>query len=196
VSGYRGLVITADSPRWGRKERAIRSDFRLPSSLKKANFADEDIPKANVCITWESLAWLRSLTSLPIVLKGILTAEDAVLAVKHGVDGIIVSNHGGRQLDSAPASIEALPEVVEAVAGHCEVYLDGGIRRGTDILKALALGARAVLVGRPILWGLAVNGQEGVSHVLELLRAELELAMALAGRPTLGSVDQSLVKVI
>ena len=189
-------MITVDSPRWGRKERAIRSGFRLPPSLKKANFTDEVVPQADVCITWESLAWLRSLTSLPIVLKGILTAEDAVLAVKHGIDGIIVSNHGGRQLDSVPTSIEALPEVVEAVAGHCEIYLDGGIRRGTDILKALALGARAVLVGRPILWGLAVNGREGVSHVLELLHTELELAMALAGRPTLDSIDRSLVTMI
>lgn len=119
-----------------------------------------------------------------------------MLAVKHRVDGIIVSNHGGRQLDSVSASIEVLPEVIEAVDGHCEIYLDGGIRRGTDILKALALGARAVLIGRPILWGLAVNGMEGVLHVLELLRTELELAMVLAGRPTLHSIDCSLVKMI
>jgi len=194
-AGYRALVITVDSPRWGRKERAIRSHFRLPSHLNKANFTDEDVAKDHVYITWESLPWLRSLTSLPIVLKGILTAEDAVLAVKHGVDGIIVSNHGGRQLDGVSASIEALPEVVQAVNRHCEVYLDGGIRRGTDILKALALGARAVLVGRPILWGLAVNGTEGVSDVLELLRTELELAMVLSGRPTLDSIDSSLVKM-
>jgi isopentenyl diphosphate isomerase/L-lactate dehydrogenase-like FMN-dependent dehydrogenase len=194
-AGYRALVITVDSPCWGRKERAIRSHFRLPSHLNKANFTDEDAAKDHVYITWESLPWLRSLTSLPIVLKGILTAEDAVLAVKHGVDGIIVSNHGGRQLDGVSASIEALPEVVQAVNRHCEVYLDGGIRRGTDILKALALGARAVLVGRPILWGLAVNGTEGVSDVLELLRTELELAMVLSGRPTLDSIDSSLVKM-
>jgi isopentenyl diphosphate isomerase/L-lactate dehydrogenase-like FMN-dependent dehydrogenase len=129
------------------------------------------------------------------LLKGILTAEDALLAVEHGVDGIVVTNHGGRQLDTAIPGIEALPEVVEAVAGRCEVYLDGGIRRGTDILKALALGARAVLLGRPVLWGLAVNGAEGVRNVLELLRKELELDMALAGRPTLDSIDRSLVKI-
>jgi isopentenyl diphosphate isomerase/L-lactate dehydrogenase-like FMN-dependent dehydrogenase len=135
------------------------------------------------------------VTSLPIVLKGILTAEDAMLAVKHRVDGIIVSNHGGRQLDGVSASIEALSEVVEAVDGHCEVYLDGGIRRGTDILKAIALGARAVLIGRPILWGLAVNGTEGVYHVLDLLRTDLERAMTLAGYPTLVSIDRSLVKM-
>jgi isopentenyl diphosphate isomerase/L-lactate dehydrogenase-like FMN-dependent dehydrogenase len=193
AAGYRALMITVDSPRWGRKERAIRSGFRLPP---KANFTNKEAAVDVVSLTWESLAWLRSLTTLPIVLKGILTAEDAVLAVKHGVDGIVVSNHGGRQLDSVPASIEALPEVVQAVDGGCEIYLDGGIRRGTDILKALALGARAVLVGRPILWGLAVNGAEGVSHVLEILRAELELAIALAGRPTLASIDRSLVKLI
>jgi isopentenyl diphosphate isomerase/L-lactate dehydrogenase-like FMN-dependent dehydrogenase len=192
VAGYRALVITVDSPRWGHKERSIRSGFRVPP---KANFMNEDADQEGVYVTWESLAWLRSLTSLPFVLKGILTAEDAALAVKQGIEGIIVSNHGGRQLDSVPASIEAIPEIVAAVNGRCEVYLDGGIRRGTDILKALALGARAVLVGRPILWGLAVNGAEGVSHVLELLRAELELAMVLSGRPTLDSIDRSLVKI-
>jgi isopentenyl diphosphate isomerase/L-lactate dehydrogenase-like FMN-dependent dehydrogenase len=141
------------------------------------------------------LSWLRSITSLPILLKGILTAEDALLAIEHGMDGIIVSNHGGRQLDTALTSIEALPEIVEAVAGRCEVYCDGGIRRGTDILKALSLGARAVLVGRPVLWGLAVDGAEGAYQVLEMLRKELELAMALSGRPTLNSIDRTLVKM-
>lgn len=196
VAGYRALVITVDAPRWGRKERAMRSSFSLPSHLVEANFSGEEDVDEYAAITWEGLDWLRSLTALPIILKGILTAEDAVLAVEHGVDGIVVSNHGGRQLDSVPASIEALPEVVEAAGGRCEIYLDGGIRRGTDILKALALGARAVLIGRPILWGLAANGLEGVSHVLELLRAELELAMALAGRPILASIDRSLVKFV
>jgi 4-hydroxymandelate oxidase len=196
TAGYRALVITVDSPRWGHKERAIRSGFRLPPHMHKANFTNEDPSEIDACLTWESLTWLRSLTSLPIVLKGILTAEDAVLAVQHGVDGIVVSNHGGRQLDSVTASIEALPEVIEAVAGQCEVYLDGGIRRGTDILKALALGARAVLIGRPVLWALAANGMDGVSHVLELLRTELERAMVLVGHPTLDSIDRSLVKMI
>jgi isopentenyl diphosphate isomerase/L-lactate dehydrogenase-like FMN-dependent dehydrogenase len=191
-AGYRALVLTVDSPRWGRKERATRNEFHVPL---KGNFPGGEDLKSIMALTWEGLAWLRSLTTLPIVLKGILTAEDAMLAVKHGVNGIVVSNHGGRQLDGAIASIEALPEVAEAVGGRCEIYLDGGIRRGTDILKALALGARAVLVGRPILWGLAVQGAEGVSQVLELLRAELELAMALSGRPTVESIDRSLVKL-
>lgn len=195
AAGYRALVVTVDSPRWGHKERSIRSGFSLPSHLRKANFQDEDVAKGNVFVTWESLDWLCSLTPLPILLKGILTAEDAALAVKHKVDGIIVSNHGGRQLDTVAPTIEVLPEIVEAVDGQCEVYLDGGVRRGTDVLKALALGARTVLVGRPALWGLAVNGAEGVRHVLEILRSELELAMQLAGRPTLASIDRSLVKL-
>jgi 4-hydroxymandelate oxidase len=127
------------------------------------------------------VAWLRSVTDLPIVLKGVLHPEDAALAVEHGASGVVVSTHGGRQLDGVPASIEALPAVVKAVGGRAEVYLDGGIRRGTDVLKALALGARAVFVGRPVLWGLAVDGAAGVRGVLGLLREELELAMVLAG---------------
>jgi 4-hydroxymandelate oxidase len=127
------------------------------------------------------VAWLRSATDLPIVLKGVLHPEDAALAVEHGASGVVVSTHGGRQLDGVPASIEALPAVVKAVGGRAEVYLDGGIRRGTDVLKALALGARAVFVGRPVLWGLAVDGAAGVRGVLGLLREELELAMVLAG---------------
>lgn len=194
AAGYRAIALTVDSPRWGNKERAVRSGFRLPPHLHKANFVEEDEIGEMMPLTWDSLTWLRSLTSLPLLLKGILTAEDARLAVEHGVDGIIVSNHGGRQLDSVAPTIEALPEVVEAVGGHCEIYMDSGIRRGTDILKAIALGARAVLVGRPVLWGLAVNGAEGVSHVLELLRAELEQAMALAGIPSLEQIDRSLVR--
>jgi isopentenyl diphosphate isomerase/L-lactate dehydrogenase-like FMN-dependent dehydrogenase len=197
ASGYRAIVLTVDLPRLGRREKDIRNNVTIPPEpYYEANFVGvEKEGQRWVPLTWESLSWLRSITSLPILLKGILTAEDAVLAVEHGVDGIVVSNHGGRQLDTAIPSIEALPEVVEAVAGRCEVYLDGGIRRGTDVLKALALGARAVLVGRPVLWGLAVNGAEGVRHVLELLRHELELDMALAGRPTLDSIDRSLVKM-
>ncbi len=199
AAGYRAIVLTVDLPRIGKRERDIRNNFRLPQHLHEGNFPEEDthekyLPEP-LSLTWDTLDWLRSLTSLPVLVKGILTAEDAQLAVERGVAGIIVSNHGGRQLDGTLASIEALPEIVEAVAGRCEVYLDGGIRRGTDVLKALALGARAVLVGRPILWGLAVNGAEGVHHVLEILREELELAMVLCGRPTVETIDRSLVKV-
>ncbi len=194
-AGYRAIVLTVDTPRLGRRERDLRNNVIIPPlPHRAANFADGH-PLFRPVLTWEMLSWLRDITSLPILLKGILTAEDALLAVQHGVDGIIVSNHGGRQLDGGLASIEALPEVVEAVEGRCEVYVDGGIRRGTDVLKALALGARAVLIGRPVLWGLAVDGSEGVRDILGLLRAELELAMALSGRPTLASIDRSLVKL-
>jgi len=144
--------------------------------------------------TWDDLAWLRSLSPLPLVLKGIVAAEDARLAVEAGVDGIVVSNHGGRQLDGTVPSVEALPEVVEAVDGRAEVLLDGGVRRGVDVLKALALGARAVMVGRPILWGLAVDGADGVHRVLELLRTELEIAMALAGCRNVAEITSELVR--
>ncbi len=193
-AGYRAIVLTVDLPRVGRRERDIRNKFNLPSRLFEGNFVGMDIADDTfVTLTWESIGWLRGVTSLPIVIKGILTAEDARLAVEHGVDGIVVSNHGGRQLDTTLPAIEALPEVVEAAGGRCEVYMDGGIRRGTDVLKALALGARAVLLGRPVLWGLAANGEAGVRHVLAMLRDELELAMALSGRPTLASIDRSLV---
>jgi 4-hydroxymandelate oxidase len=132
-------------------------------------------------VTWRDLAWLRGLSPLPLVIKGVLTAEDAILACESGADGIVVSNHGGRQLDGVSASLDALPEVVEAVAGRAEVLMDGGIRRGTDVVKALALGARAVLAGRAPLWGLAVDGAEGVQRVLDLLREEVALALALCG---------------
>jgi len=200
AAGYRAIVLTADLPRLGKRERDIRNKFELPAHLQTANFAnvviDENYVPLPSNVTWETLDWLQAITSLPILVKGILTAEDAHLAVERGVAGIIVSNHGGRQLDGAVTSIEALPEIVEAVAGRCEVYLDGGIRRGTDVLKALALGARAVLVGRPAIWGLAVNGAEGVRHVLEILRNELELDMALCGCTTLASINRSLVKVL
>ena len=196
-AGYRAIMLTVDLPAVGNREKERRHNFIIPPPpYQEANFVGvEKEGQAWVTLTWESLAWLRSITSLPIVLKGILTGEDARLAVEHGMDGIVVTNHGGRQLDTAIPSIEALPEIVEAVAGRCEVYLDGGIRRGTDILKALALGARAVLIGRPILWGLAVIGADGVYAVLELFRKELEVAMALSGRPTLASIDRSLVRM-
>jgi 4-hydroxymandelate oxidase len=210
AAGYQALVLTVDAPRIGKRERDIRNRFVLPAHLQMRNFVDvglEAMPTTDsgsalaahasalfdTSLTWEAVEWLQSLTRLPVVVKGILTREDALLAVEHEVAGIIVSNHGGRQLDGVAASIEALPEVVEAVAGRCEVYMDGGVRRGTDILKALAYGARTVLVGRPVLWGLAADGARGVERVLHLLREELDLAMALAGRPTIASVDASLV---
>jgi isopentenyl diphosphate isomerase/L-lactate dehydrogenase-like FMN-dependent dehydrogenase len=199
-AGYRALVVTVDAPRWVRKERFAREQdaYQWPPTGNFVNEPDAgaDDGPSGAPLTWADIEWLRSFTALPIVLKGILTREDAVLAVERGAAGIVVSNHGGRQLDSVPATIDALSEVVEAVAGRAEVYLDGGVRRGTDALKALALGARAVFVGRPVLWGLAVAGSTGAQHVLQVLRDELALAMALAGRPTLASVDGTLVQPI
>jgi isopentenyl diphosphate isomerase/L-lactate dehydrogenase-like FMN-dependent dehydrogenase len=189
AAGYRAIVVTVDAPRACRWD--IPAELALPP-LPLGNLP-MDSTLESAALTWEDVDWLRSLTALPIVVKGILVGPDAALAVTHGAAGIVVSNHGGRTLDGVAASIDALPEVVAAANGRCEVYMDGGIRRGTDVLKALALGARAVLVGRPILWGLAARGDQGVQHVLELLRTELELAMALAGRPTLASIDGSLV---
>jgi 4-hydroxymandelate oxidase len=144
-------------------------------------------------VTWSDLAWLRERSDLPLVLKGILTAQDAALAVRHGADAIVVSNHGGRQLDRTPATLDALAEVVDAVGGAVPVLLDGGVRGGTDAFAALALGARAVLLGRPALWGLAADGAAGVAGVLDLATEELAHTMALAGRPDLGSLDRSAV---
>lgn len=210
-AGYRALVLTVDVPHLGNRERDVRNGFTLPAPLRMANFVADNLADApaaqpgesglatfamahfDTSLTWEALSWLRGVTTLPIVVKGILTGEDAALAVQYGADAVVVSNHGGRQLDSAVATLDALPEVVEAVAGRLEVYVDGGVRRGTDVLKALALGARAVLVGRPVLWALAAAGQDGVRDALALLRAEIELAMMLCGRPTLASIDRSLV---
>ena len=144
-------------------------------------------------LTWEFIPWLRSHTSLPIIIKGLLAPEDAELALSYGVDGIIVSNHGGRQLDGAPTALEVLPQVLQVVQGRVPVLIDGGIRRGTDVLKALAMGASAVLLGRPILYGLAVGGEAGVTRVLELLRGELELAMALTGCASVREIGAGLL---
>lgn len=199
AAGYKAIVLTADLPRLSNRERDIRSKFVLPSNLFIANYKDvekdDDYIPVPTYLTWDAIEWLRSITTLPIVVKGLLTAEDALIALERGADAIVVSNHGGRQLDGAIPSIEALPEIVEAVDGRCEIYVDGGIRRGTDILKALALGARAVFVGRPAIWGLAVNGADGVHSVLEILRTELELDMALCGCTSLDRITRSLVRV-
>lgn len=209
-AGFRGLVLTVDTPILGRRERDFRNGFVLPPGITMANFDKygESMSRwpfpggmaARVqelmdhSLTWEAVAWLRSITKLPIVLKGIVRADDARRAVEAGVSAIVVSNHGGRQLDGGEATILALPDVVEAVYGRIEVYVDGGFRRGSDVLKALALGAHGVFIGRPYLWGLAAGGEAGVSRVLELLRAELSLAMALAGCARLGDIDRSLVR--
>jgi len=175
--GFGALVLTVDVPYLGRRERDLRIDFQLPKELEPYG---ERLKGFDATLSWRDLEWLTGY-GLPVVVKGILTAEDARLAVEHGAAAVVVSNHGGRQLDAVQASIDALEEIVEAVGGRAEVLLDGGVRRGTDALKALALGARAVLIGRAMLWGLAVDGERGVARVLEFFRSEIELGLALLG---------------
>jgi len=204
-NGFRALVLTVDLPAAGPRERDLRSGFGLPEGLPMPNlprplvgahsFHDTLGEIVDTSLTWRDLEWLRAECAVPLVVKGVLTGEDAALACEHGADGIIVSNHGGRQLDGVPATLDALPEVAEVVAGRAEVYLDGGIRRGTDVAKALALGARAVLVGRPALWGLAAGGETGARRVLELLRDEIRLALVLLGCATPDDVDPGHVRV-
>jgi isopentenyl diphosphate isomerase/L-lactate dehydrogenase-like FMN-dependent dehydrogenase len=200
-AGYSALVLTVDAGYIGHRERDLRNSFAPDPRFTFGNFAPEDgvswdTRGARLPLTWETVAWLRERTPLPLALKGILTTEDARRAVDAGVDAVIVSNHGGRQLDGSLPPMMALPEVVATVAGHCEVYVDGGVRRGTDILRALALGARAVLIGRPAMWGLAVSGVEGVRDVLRLFHDELTLAMRLTGRRAVAEVDRTVVKEV
>jgi len=204
------VVLTVDAPVLGRRERDLRNRFHLPPGVHLANVPSSgSIPMPtghaepglgtnfasgiDAALTWRDVDWLRSITRLPVLIKGIVRGDDAAKAVDHGASGIIVSNHGGRQLDTAIASVRALPEVVDAVAGRVEILLDGGIRRGTDVIKAIALGARAVLVGRPVVWGLASGGEAGARRVLELLRTEVDLALALCGCPTIGDISRDLV---
>jgi 4-hydroxymandelate oxidase len=187
-SGFAAICWTVDLPVLGIRHRDTRSGFTVPVGLGREELEYEP------ALTWDHLGFIRDhAPGLPVVVKGILTAQDAVLAVEHGADGVVVSNHGGRQLDACPAGLDALPEVVEAVGDRIPILMDGGVRRGTDVLKALALGASAVLIGRPAAWGLAAEGEDGVVGVLEILRAELENAMALTGCGTLGDVDRDLV---
>jgi isopentenyl diphosphate isomerase/L-lactate dehydrogenase-like FMN-dependent dehydrogenase len=187
-AGYEAICWTVDFPVGGLRHRDTRSGFVMPFGIEDADYVFEPD------ITWDHLAFIRDAAPrLPVLVKGILTAEDARLAVEHGVDGIVVSNHGGRQLDSCLASLDALPEVVDAVAGRLPVLMDGGVRRGTDVVKAIALGAAAVLVGRPAAWGLAAEGEDGVAGVLGILRAEVENAMALTGCRSVAEIGKELV---
>jgi isopentenyl diphosphate isomerase/L-lactate dehydrogenase-like FMN-dependent dehydrogenase len=197
--GYRAICLTVDLPHVGRRERDVRSEFHLPPDVRPRNFdglldlsGAADQAKAfaeyihslvDPSLTWQAVDWLRSQTSLPVLLKGILTPADACLAVERGVQGVVVSNHGARQLDTVPATIDVLRPIVDAVNGRVEVLMDGGVRRGTDVVKALALGARAVLIGRPYVYALAVEGEAGVRRALALLKEETELALALLGCP-------------
>ncbi|MCK0210094.1 alpha-hydroxy-acid oxidizing protein [Starkeya koreensis] len=208
AAGYGALVVTVDAPVHSLRNREQRAGYRAPKLSEHANtrgLHTDHVAQAalgeslmfrgflDVAARWDDIAWLRSLTTLPLLLKGIMTAQDAELAIAHGVDGIIVSNHGGRVLDTVPASLDALPLVARQVAGRVPVLMDGGIRRGTDVLKALALGASAVLVGRPCLYALAVAGPAGVAHVLHLLRCEFEVAMVLTGCRTLADIGPQVI---
>lgn len=193
TAGYRAIVLTVDAPVLGRREREIRSGYAVRRRLHRGNFPDGRQGSFDASLTWDVVPWLRELSGLPVVLKGIMCGEDAALAVEHGAAAVIVSNHGDRQLDGAPAALEVLPEVVAAVQGRAEVYLDGGVRRGTDVLTALALGARVVCIGRPYLWALAVDGQQGVGRLLGLLRDEIATALTLCGRAGVDTVDRSLL---
>jgi 4-hydroxymandelate oxidase len=200
AAGYRGLVVTVDLPVLGRRERDVRSGFELPS-LPNIDAADDERGRRYGAIedqrieglTWQSIEEIRSWSSMPIVVKGILAPEDARSAVEAGVDAIVVSTHGGRQLDRVIPSADALPGVVEAVAGRCEVWVDGGIRRGLDVIVALALGATGVLVGRPFYWALAAAGRQGVERAASLLRAELELALPLLGVRSMAELRPELL---
>jgi 4-hydroxymandelate oxidase len=221
ANNYKALVVTVDSPVLGRRERDIRNQFTLPPGLRAANlekFAlgninknkndnqDSDLASYiaslyDTSLTWKDLEWIISLTKLPVLVKGVLRGDDAIKAVAAGAKGIIVSNHGGRQLDTTISTIEALPGIIAALEkgkssnshSEVEVLLDGGIRRGTDILKALAMGAKAVMIGRPVLWGLALSGQSGVEAVLNLLKSEFDLAMALSGCGNLTAITSDLI---
>jgi 4-hydroxymandelate oxidase len=213
AAGYGAIVLTVDTPRLGRRLRDVRNGFAVPPGIAAVNIGQDVMATAHdraaggsalerhsreqfdPTLSWSDLAWLRGQTGLPLLLKGILTAEDARLAVAHGAAGVIVSNHGGRQLDQAVSTIDALPEVAEAVSGECPVLVDGGFRTGTEVLIAIALGATVVLLGRPVLWGLACHGERGAHAVLRTVADELADAMTLSGRPRLAHVDSSMVRL-
>jgi 4-hydroxymandelate oxidase len=200
ASGYRAIVLTVDFPVGGYRERELRTPFRQTEQQAFGNLPDDARGKSilemldgliNASLTWDDLDWIRSVSGLPLVVKGVLSPADAALCVENGADAIVVSNHGGRQLDRVPAAVDMLEPVVDAVAGRAEVYLDGGIRRGTDVVTALARGARAVFIGRPYLFALALAGQDGVELCLELIHAELLNAMALIGADRIERVERS-----
>lgn len=197
ATGVRALCLTVDTPVAGTRNREQRTGFSLPATCVTPylhHVASADSPGIPfVAITWRDVEWLRGQTRLPVLLKGILTGDDGALAVDNGAAGVVVSNHGARNLDTVPASIDALPEVAEAIAGRLPILLDGGIRRGTDIVKALALGATATMIGRPYLYGLALGGAAGVEQVVRILRTEFESALMLTGRPSAATLDRSVI---
>jgi 4-hydroxymandelate oxidase len=211
AAGYSALCLTVDTPLAGNRERDRRNELRMPAHLELGNF-----PAAHTAmhhtgggkgsslaayihsqwdpgLTWKDVEWLQSISPLPVIVKGVLAPKDAVLSIEHGAKAVIVSNHGARQLDTVPASITMLEPIVDAVDGRAEVLIDGGVRRGVDVLKALALGARAALVGRPVQWGLTLDGSDGVRAVLQQIRAELDLAFALAGCASVKDVTRDMI---
>ncbi|CAL9763639.1 unnamed protein product [Musa acuminata subsp. burmannicoides] len=206
-AGFKAIVLTVDTPRLGRREADIKNRFTLPPFLTLKNFEDLDLGKmertndsglasyvasqVDRSLSWKDVKWLQTITSLPIIVKGVMTAEDTRLAIQAGVAGIVVSNHGARQLDYVPATINCLEEVVKAARGQVPVFLDGGIRRGTDVFKALALGASGVFIGRPVVFALAADGEAGVRKMLQMLRDELELTMALSGCTSLKEITRN-----
>ncbi|XP_060248984.1 2-Hydroxyacid oxidase 2-like isoform X2 [Meriones unguiculatus] len=198
--GFKALVITVDAPVIGNRRQNMRNQLNMEAKImlkdlrspEERNSTITASPSTSFC--WDDLSVFQTMTRLPIILKGILTKEDAELAVKHNVQGIYVSNHGGRQLDGVPASIDALTEVVAAVKGKIEVYMDGGVRTGSDVLKALALGARCIFLGRPILWALTCKGEHGVKEVLNILKAELHTSMALSGCRSVAEISSDLIQ--
>ena len=200
AAGYAAVCLTVDGVGGRAKDKDVRNQFQVQPGTGWAELRDRpdliaddpDLGERPV-LTWSRLAWIKSLSSMPLVVKGILTVEDALRCVEHGADAIVVSNHGGRNMDTAAATIEVLPAIAQAVGGDIEVYMDGGIRRGTDVFKALALGARAVLVGRPVMWGLAFDGESGVRTMFDILRGEFEKAMTFCGVASLAEIDSSMV---
>ena len=209
AAGAEAIVLTVDTPGLGTRERDSRNRFCLPDGLAVENLAPRgkgkmaEVPGSGLAayvrenfkadLGFDDLDWLCSSTRLPVVVKGVCRGEDARRAAEHGAKAVVVSNHGGRQLDAAPATAEVLPHVIDAAGDSCEIYVDGGIRRGSDVLKALALGARAALVGRPILWGLCVAGEQGAINILEILRRELDEAMLLCGCSKLDDIGRWLL---
>jgi 4-hydroxymandelate oxidase len=199
-AGCQAICVTLDSVIQGPRNRQTRSRFRLAEGTPQPHKQKSQTPEKKIFSTtkdpsfsWKDIDWLRSFTRVPLLLKGILDAADAERALQEGADGIIVSNHGGRNLDTVPATIDALPEIVDQVAGRIPILMDSGVRRGTDVLKALGVGASAVMVGRPYLYGLASAGAEGVQRVMDILRTELEMAMILTGRTTIAQIDRSVL---
>ncbi|HEX5020434.1 MAG TPA: alpha-hydroxy acid oxidase [Candidatus Binatia bacterium] len=199
-SGYEAIVVTLDSQWPPKRERNIRNNYQRTRGVNYPK-AGAETPRpagragegSDPAATWEDLEWIKKAAGLPVVAKGVMTGEDVSLCIEVGADGVIVSNHGGRHLDNTLATVEVLPEAVAAARDKLEVYLDGGIRRGADVVKAIALGARAVFIGRPLFWGLAVDGEKGVVRVLDILREEIEITMAKCGRPTIASIDSTAV---